>query len=215
MKHLIIFFLIPIIVSCGTNNFTKRKYTKGVYVEKRSHGKVKSSSSFRKRQSLEDVKNPEVAHNQKEDKKTNAQLVIQKEVTISDFDHPLNETLDEDGVVVQEDQNEEEDVILAPFAPSPLPASDIGMDGPLYWVSFACSLLGGGAVLLDFFLTFSSYLSFFLGIPFLTAALVMAIIAVARAFSWDYSIFGKIMSIFTLLFSMALLAACILLIILI
>lgn len=38
MRSLCLIILSILLISCGTNHFAKRKYTKGVYVEKRSHG---------------------------------------------------------------------------------------------------------------------------------------------------------------------------------
>ncbi len=41
-----LFLLTWLLFSCGTNNFAKRKFTKGVYVEKRSHGSTKPSKKL-------------------------------------------------------------------------------------------------------------------------------------------------------------------------
>lgn len=43
MKNVIILSMLPFLFACGTNQFAKRKFTKGVYVEKRSHSKPKNS----------------------------------------------------------------------------------------------------------------------------------------------------------------------------
>ena len=43
MKAYIILLLLPLLTACGSNNFAKRKYTKGVYVEKRATASSKKS----------------------------------------------------------------------------------------------------------------------------------------------------------------------------
>ncbi len=59
-----LFLLMWLLFSCGTNNFAKRKYTKGVYVEKRSRGTFTPSKhslanerSIYPRNSVSQVKN--------------------------------------------------------------------------------------------------------------------------------------------------------------
>lgn len=42
MRYFVFLALIVLLQSCSSNQFVKRKYTKGVYVAKRSHGNTKS-----------------------------------------------------------------------------------------------------------------------------------------------------------------------------
>ncbi len=57
--------LLLLLFSCGTNNFAKRKYTKGVYVEKRSRGTTKTS----KRKDLKTKNSPVTSLKTKEQKR--------------------------------------------------------------------------------------------------------------------------------------------------
>jgi len=51
--RVILYLLISIfLISCGDANFAKRRYTKGVYVEKRSHGKTGKFTSKKNREEL-------------------------------------------------------------------------------------------------------------------------------------------------------------------
>lgn len=43
MKNLIVFFILLLLFGCGSTHFAKRKYTKGIYIEKRSHAKAPKS----------------------------------------------------------------------------------------------------------------------------------------------------------------------------
>lgn len=48
MKALFLIFLIPLLVSCGSSNqFAKRRYTKGIYIEKRTHVNTKKNNGHK------------------------------------------------------------------------------------------------------------------------------------------------------------------------
>jgi protein-S-isoprenylcysteine O-methyltransferase Ste14 len=49
MRALIFILLLPLLFSCGETQFAKRKYTKGVYIEKHGHGLSKKEESHKEK----------------------------------------------------------------------------------------------------------------------------------------------------------------------
>lgn len=90
-----------------------------------------------------------------------------------------------------------------------MPASSYG--GPLFIWSIVTSIMGWALALVDFFLSFSGVLAFFIGLPSGVVALVLSIISIFRAFSWDYGTFGKLMAFVSLLLAIGLIVFSVLL----
>ncbi|MCB0477173.1 MAG: hypothetical protein KDC84_03365 [Crocinitomicaceae bacterium] len=198
--------LLWLLFSCGTNNFAKRRYMKGVYVEKRS------VASSRKMKAEHQTKNSEVAKkftDEKEENKSNLNLtIIEIEQDPEEIQRQYERFEKNDNLQKDQESNKSHvpinkttfqaySVPVSSPAPSYYPA-------PLFIWSTILSLFGWAMVLVDIFVSLEGLLALFLGLPIGVAALVMSIISVVRAFAWDYGTFGKVMAIISLVLAVSL-----------
>lgn len=79
MRIFILFILSIFLFSCGTNQFAKRHYTKGVYVAKRSHGKIQKTKNKEQKYKVALAKvDPQKVDNKKQKKSVVKEEKIEK-----------------------------------------------------------------------------------------------------------------------------------------
>ena len=206
MKLISYILLFLIITSCSTTKFAKRRYMKGVYVEKRS------VASNRKMKADHQTKNSEIAKKSVDDREENKSNLVHTIIEIEQDPDEFKSEYEREGIHDDLQKEEKSNKSHVPINKITFQAYSVPVSSPepsyypapLFIWSAILSLFGWAMVLVDIFVSLEGLLALFLGLPIGVAALVMSIISVVRAFAWDYGTFGKVMAIISLVLAVSL-----------